>query len=154
MARQSLLEKSPAIAAAIIRSLRRGHSQARSCRAAGVPLGTFEEWLDQGRNNPKAKPCYKKFAAEVDAAFDVGIVHLEALAEAHALGDPKMVQWLLARRDPENYGTQKTIHIGGVKDGEPIRTKAEPTVNFDGWPPEDIELYIALHERNGATVSE
>lgn len=104
-----------AIMDAVVASLSEGTTNAKACRAAGIPRSTFWRWVRK----------YKDFEERVSETRIACIGRVEDALYQKALdGDtPAMIHWLRCR-DKKNWEPNPTYQIDVTSGGEPLVTMA------------------------------
>lgn len=86
-----------------------------ACQVVGLPLSTFEEWLEAGN---AGAPAFAPFAADVEVARGEGETRYIAIISQHAKKDWRAGAWLLSRLNPDRYGQPPPLKPSDRK-GEP-----------------------------------
>lgn len=99
----------------ILRKVVVGVPPERAAVAAGVPKRTWQHWLEKGRR-PDAVEPYASVASRLETAL--AVYHESRVQVIHegALKDPRIAQWELERRFPEDWADPSrggvTINLG------------------------------------------
>jgi hypothetical protein len=87
---------------AIVESVRCGNYYKTSAKAAGVPLSTFYEWMQKGRETTRQP--FRKFYLDVASAREVAVdEHVKSIHNA-GFTQWQAHAWLLERTDPGRFG--------------------------------------------------
>ncbi len=92
----------------------------------GITYPTSRAWLAEGRANPDGP--LGAFARDVDAVkADMSAKLERTLFKAADDGDVKVSQWLLERREPEEYSTRTRVDVATppTEDDAPKRLTTE-----------------------------
>lgn len=119
--------------------MRMGVGYPRACLLAqgGVSYHTSRAWLAEGLANPDGP--LGAFARDVTRVKADKSAKLErVLMDAAEGGDTKVSQWLLERREPEEYSTRTRVDVA-VPAPEDERPKAMSTADLEAMLEEQEE---------------
>lgn len=120
----------PGVKERIMNTVRCGGSFKMAAQAAGIGETTFHDWKRWGED-PKGKPEYKQFLAELQQAEAEGNAARVAIVMKAARTDWKAASWLLERRLPELFSIRYQLEVG-----------AAGTFNLFDQMPEVPEAYL------------
>jgi hypothetical protein len=111
----------------IVSVLRSGGYAQAAAAAAGVPVRTYNHWLERGdpEGTSKNDAPYREFREKVERAIAEGEAVTVGLISRAALKDWKAAAWLLERRHPDRWAGPRgrrmdsSIHPGDFAEGEP-----------------------------------
>jgi transposase len=107
MARPSKL--SPELQEKVAGLIRAGNTVEIAAEASGISEATFYAWMARGERSGKADAPYRAFRDAVEQAKAGGEAMLVTrIAKAAADGSWSAAAWLLERRSPERWTTNKT----------------------------------------------
>lgn len=86
--------RTPEVERAIFAMLKLGHFRGRAARKAGIAPQTFSDWLARD-------PELRRQVEEIESDLEVRLLRTVSVA---AREDPRMAQWILERRFPEDWG--------------------------------------------------
>lgn len=114
MARPTKLD--PKAREKILESLRAGMFRRHAAALVGVTESTLSVWYNRGHR--EARGLYHDFAVAVDAAeAEFAQAGVEQLVGA-APHNPRIMQWLLSRRFPAEYGRRDNVEPTGTEDSQ------------------------------------
>lgn len=124
----TLLEKSRSF----LELLSQGCARKEAALASGLTWQQVSGWLADGENG---KAPWDKLLAQVERAEAAAQVELVRVVwERAAEGDHRAAQWILERRNPDNWGAKTTTRLGGEA-GNPVRVVRDP---LEGLTKEEI----------------
>jgi hypothetical protein len=83
-----------------------------AARRVGIPPELLQKWLEKGGSPDSLDAEFAAFAAAVSTAnVDIEAELVKTVAAAAKDGDVKAAQWLLERRNPENWVRQSVSRV-------------------------------------------
>ena len=92
----------PEVITRICAALRTGHTVVDACLYAGVSIGTYENWMRQGRKGEQPFKCFVEVMERLNVA---AYTHAVECFSKGAKDDPKVAERFLARRAKKQWGT-------------------------------------------------
>jgi len=138
------IKMTAAVEKRIAKAIRMGATYAMAAQYGGISYHTFRLWMNEGEK-PDASDEFRDFHDAIRAAEAHAVVHLLSKIEAAASsGTWQAAAWKLERRYPHDYG--RNVHEVTGRDGGPIETKSNVTVDYSKLSTEQLEQLIAIAE--------
>jgi len=129
MARPSKL--TPETSDRILTMLRAGSHIGDACGAAGIDDSTYGRWLERGRC--ASSGIYRDFLLSARKAQSEANVRCVVQISNAAQKNWKAAAWLLARRDPDHWGAQRTVKVQVQRDVEQMLEGLRGRVDIDAY---------------------
>ncbi len=102
------------VAEKLILLLKAGNAIPQACVVAGISARTYYNWLQLGERPGKKHAAYRQFKDDVERARAECEAQLVAVVRTAAANDAKHAEWLLERRNPQEWGRATRV-VGPVQ---------------------------------------